>query len=56
MCGVHGLVVVAEELGAFLLRQVPEYNLRVIGVLNLDRRGGRAIKATPGARTLAALG
>ena len=48
MRGVYGVVVLAQELGAFLLGQVPENNLRVIRVVNLDRLGGHAIQITPG--------
>src|ERR1022692_4172091 len=48
ICGVHGLVILPEELGAFPLRQVPENNPRVIPILNLDRLGGHAIEVTPG--------
>ena len=48
MRGVYSLVVLAEELGAFLLRQVPWNNLRVIRILNLDWLGGHAIQRTTG--------
>lgn len=47
MRGVHGGVVLAEELGAFLPGQVPENDRRVIRVLNLGRLCGHAIQATP---------
>lgn len=39
---VHGLVVLAEELAAFLLRQVPEDDLRVTRILYLNRLSGHA--------------
>jgi hypothetical protein len=48
MRGIHGGVVLAQELGAFLLGQVPENDRRVIRVLNLSRLGGHAIQATSG--------
>ena len=40
--GVHGLVVLAEELGTLLLRQIPENHLRVIRIFVLDRLSGHA--------------
>src|SRR5260221_4717822 len=40
--GVHGLVVLAEELSAFVLWQMPENRLGGIRVLNLDRLSGPA--------------
>ena len=48
MRSVHGIVVLPEELSAFLLGQVPENNLRVVRILDLDRLDGHAIKPTPG--------
>jgi hypothetical protein len=48
MRGVHGIVVLAEELGTFPLGQVAENNRRVIRVVNLDKLGGHAIQVTPG--------
>jgi hypothetical protein len=48
MRGVHGLVVLAEELGTFPIGQVAENNRRVIRVVNLDRLGGHATKLYPG--------
>lgn len=48
MRGVYCLVVLAKELGAFLLGQVPQNNLGVIRILNLDWLGGHAIQNTPG--------
>src|ERR1017187_9792477 len=46
--GVYGLVVLAEELGAFPLGQVAENNRRIIRVVNLGRLGGHATKLLPG--------
>jgi putative intracellular protease/amidase len=51
---IHGLVVLAEELGAFLLGQVFENDLGVIRVLNLDLLSGHAVKPRLGTRLLAA--
>jgi hypothetical protein len=48
MCAIHGVVVLAEKLGAFQLGQVPEDNLRVIRILNLDGPDRHAVNATPG--------
>jgi hypothetical protein len=45
---VHGLVVLAEELAAFLLRQVPENDLRIIRILELNRLSGHASNLHPG--------
>jgi hypothetical protein len=49
MRGIHGLVVLAQELGAFALGQIPENYLRVIRVLDLagsaDMRQGYALGA-----------
>ena len=42
MCRVDGLVVLAEELAAFLLRKVPENDLRIIWILYLNWLGGHA--------------
>jgi len=41
---VHGLVVLAEELAAFLLRQVPENDLRITRIIDLNRLSGHASK------------
>lgn len=48
MHGVYGLVVLAEKLGAFLLRQVSENYLRVVWIVNLHRLCGHANQVTPG--------
>jgi len=45
--GVHGLVILAEELGAFTLWQVPENYFRVIRVLNLSGLSGHTVNPTP---------
>ena len=45
---VYRLVVLAEELAAFLLRQVPQNGLGIIRILCLSRRGGHETKLHPG--------
>lgn len=47
MRGVHGGVVLAEELVVFLRGQVPENDRWVIRVLNLGWFGGHVMQATP---------
>ncbi len=44
---IYSLVVLAEELGAFPLGQVPENDLGVIRILILDQPGGHADEVTP---------
>jgi hypothetical protein len=39
MRGIYGLVILAEELSAFLLRQVPQDDLRIIWFLGIDKLG-----------------
>jgi len=39
---VHGVLVLAEELAPFLLRQVPENDLRIIRILCLNLLSGHA--------------
>jgi hypothetical protein len=48
MRGVYSLLVLAEELGAFPLGQVPENDLGVIRILVLGQFGGHATEVTPG--------
>jgi hypothetical protein len=48
MRNIHGLAVLAEELGAFAHGQVPEDDLRVILIFNPNRLGGHASQATAG--------
>ena len=57
MCAIHGVVILAEKLGAFLLGQIPEDNLRVIRILYLDGPDRHEIYATPrrGRRSVDAL-
>jgi hypothetical protein len=43
MRGIHGVVILAQELVSFLLRQVPENDLRVIRILNQKRLGGHEV-------------
>ena len=47
MRSVHGLVLLAQEFGALLLRQIPEDNGGVIRILDLDRIGGHVTQLTP---------
>jgi len=47
VCGIHGLVVLEEELGAFLLGQILENHLGVIRILVLNRLSGHVSKLTP---------
>src|SRR6266851_4712152 len=44
---IHSLVVLLEELTAFLLRQIPENRLGVIRILVLNRLSGHVAKPTP---------
>jgi hypothetical protein len=55
MRNVHGLAVLAEELGAFAHGQVPEDDLRVIRILNPNWLGAHASPSYSRARILAAL-
>jgi hypothetical protein len=41
---VHGLVVLAKELTALLLGQIPENHLGVMRILVLDRLSGHVTK------------
>jgi hypothetical protein len=47
VCTIYSVVVLVEKLGAFWLAQVPEDDLRIIGILNLDGPDRHAINATP---------
>lgn len=44
---VHGLLVLAEELSAFALRQVPENHLGIVGILSLDKLSDHDANPTP---------
>jgi len=45
--GYRSLLILAQELGTFLLRQTPEDHLRIAGILLIDRLGGHAAESTP---------
>jgi hypothetical protein len=51
MSGVHSVVILAQELGAFAFGQVPEDDLGVIWILGVDRLSGHAPSLRPGHRT-----
>jgi hypothetical protein len=48
MRDVYSLVILAQELGAFPLGQVPENDLGVIPILVLGQLGGHATEVAPG--------
>ena len=45
--GIHSLVILAEELGALLLGQVPQNDLGVVWILDMDRLSGHAASLRP---------
>jgi hypothetical protein len=55
MGGVHSLVILPQELGAFALGQVPENDLGVIWILNVDRLSGHDPSLRPRNRPLGQL-
>ena len=48
MSGVYGSVVLAEELGPFLLGEVTKNYFGVVRIFNLSRLRGHATQVTPG--------
>lgn len=52
MRGIHGLVILAQELGTLAFGQVPENDLGVIWILDVDRLSGHdpSLRPTPDAQ------
>jgi hypothetical protein len=55
MSGIHGLVILVQELGAFAFGQVPENDLGVIWILDVDRLSGHDPSLRPRHRPLGRL-
>ncbi len=45
--GIHSLLILAQELGTFLLRKTPEDHLRIARIVLIHRLGGHAAESMP---------